>query len=160
MEHQFSFKYTKHTFETLTDKEQHFLQQAIDATTHAYAPYSRFHVGCAILMTNDSIITASNMENAAYPASICAERVALSHIHSLKTPHSIKAIAIAYHNHNKPEDNHIISPCGECRQVIMETAIRQRQPIEVWLIGSKSNIIYLKSQEYLLPFGFDPSQLL
>lgn len=100
-----------------TDAE--LLQKAQKAVETAYAPYSNFNVGAAVLLENGKIIIGNNQENAAYPSSLCAERVAIYQASAIYPNVPVKAIAISCKAKgllvNKP-----ISPCGSCRQAISE----------------------------------------
>lgn len=130
-------------------------EMALEAAKNAYVPYSKFHVGASVLLENGEIISASNQENAAYPSGICAERNALFYAGSLypNVP-VVELILVAINKDGRVEN---ISPCGACRQVLMETSMRFK-PFKVLLAGEKK-IIMLKDSKTLLPFGFDGSDL-
>jgi cytidine deaminase len=100
---------------TLNHDDRQLLEKAREATGHAYAPYSNFHVGAAARLSNGEIMTGSNQENASFPAGICAERVLLSAASSLYPYVDITAMAVSY---NQPEERskEPIAPCGICRQ--------------------------------------------
>lgn len=130
--------------------------EAMKATSRAYAPYSRFHVGAAVLLDNGEIVSASNQENAAYPSGLCAERVALFYAGSRYPGVAVKAIAIAAMSGGKVVEG--ISPCGGCRQVMLEAETRAAAPIKVFLCGA-SSMRSVDSVADLLPVGFDGSKL-
>lgn len=136
------------------------LQAANGAVELSYAPYSRFHVGAALLLSNGEIVKGSNQENASFPAGICAERVALSVASSLFPLEKITAVAISYRNGAESDSfNHILSPCGICRQSLLETTQRQQHAIEVVLSSPTGQIIYLKNAANLLPLAFSSNHL-
>lgn len=136
------------------------LRAANDAVQLSYAPYSRFHVGAALLLSNGEIVKGSNQENASFPAGICAERVALSVASSMFPLEKITAVAIAYRSGAESDSfNHILSPCGICRQSLLETTQRQQYAIEVILSNPTGQIIYLKNADSLLPLAFSSHHL-
>ncbi len=130
---------------------QSLVQAALKATEQAYAPYSNFHVGAALLLANGEIVTGSNQENVAYPSGLCAERVALFHAGHQYPTVPVQAIAIAASTKGKQVER--ISPCGACRQVMLETEQRGGHPIKVLLCGAKE-ILIAESAASLLPLCF------
>ena len=127
----------------LTKELQELAIAAKKASNTAYSPYSKFKVGAAVLLENGKIISGSNQENSAYPSGLCAERVALFYANSQHPKIAIKAIAIvAFHNNNELEQP--VYPCGSCRQVIIESQSRQKNPIQVLFIGKKNPALYRK----------------
>jgi len=134
------------------------IQAAREATKNAYAPYSNFKVGAAVLLDNGKIITGNNQENAAYPSGLCAERVAVFAASSQYPDAVIKAVAITAHS-----DNFIIntpiSPCGACRQVLAEYEYKTGKNIKLILTGNKGKVLIIKCVKSLLPFTFDASDL-
>jgi cytidine deaminase len=133
------------------------MQAAGKAVKKAYAPYSGFKVGAAVQLDDGQIIQGSNQENAAYPSGLCAERVALFAAASQFPGKKIKAIAITAEN--KKGEPTPVTPCGSCRQVMLEYEIRQGEPVEIFLYGPDQTILHFSSTEDLLPFGFNNSQL-
>lgn len=129
---------------------------AFAAAKNAYAPYSKFNVGAAVLLDNGEIVTASNQENAAYPSGLCAERVALFYAGANYPDQPVRAIAIAALTGGKVVEG--ISPCGGCRQVMLETETRADSQVKILLCGTDS-IRVIGSAAYLLPVGFDGSDL-
>ncbi len=159
MVEQHRFEYEKlNTADELSGDDKLLLAKAKQATVHAYAPYSGFHVGAAALLSNGEIITASNQENASYPAGICAERVLLSAAAAMHPNVGINTIAISYNN-TKGSSNKPVSPCGICRQSLVEHEVRFKHPIKIILSGMEGNILMLKSSSLLLPFGFSASDM-
>ncbi|WP_425077438.1 cytidine deaminase [Psychroserpens sp. S379A] len=134
------------------------MQEAIEARKNAYAPYSKFKVGAAILLDNGEVVIGNNQENAAYPSGMCAERVAIFYA-SAKYPKA-KFLKMALtagsieHDTSSP-----IPPCGACRQVISEYEIKQDAPIEIYFMGKTGKVIKSNSLANLLPLGFDSSYL-
>lgn len=148
-------------FEELDAQCQQLVNVAKEATRSAYAPFSKFRVGAAILMENGEIVTGSNQENAAFPAGICAERAACFYASSHFPDVPMKKIAIAAwtisgHKPGTPFEECFqrrpVSPCGVCRQALMEYE-RLYGPIEVILYGS-DEIYILPSVASLLPLSF------
>lgn len=144
-------------FEELTKADQILLKSAMEATSRSYAPYSRFSVGAAALLGNGTVVTGTNQENAAYPSGLCAERTTLFYANSQYPDQPITTLAIAARTENdfieKP-----IPPCGACRQVILETEKRYKQPIRILLYG-KECIYEIKNIGDLLPLSFDASAM-
>jgi len=134
------------------------LAVAIQQLDHAYAPYSKFHVGAAVLLEDQSIYPGCNQENASYPLCMCGERVALYNAAANKPGVLIKSLAITAKNLQKKLDQPV-SPCGACRQVILEYENKQNSPIEIILKGDTPEVYYFASSKILLPFGFDSSFL-
>ena len=161
MRQQISFDYQLFTNnQELDETFQKLLISSKTAVKLSYAPYSRFHVGAAILLSNGEIVAGGNQENASFPAGICAERVALSVASSLYPGEKVVAIAIAYLNPEvgeKQED--ILSPCGICRQSILETADKQQSDIQILLSSPSGKIILVDSAHHLLPLAFSSSNL-
>ncbi len=134
----------------LTDAQQQLISAATGALESAYAPYSKFKVGAALLMEDGSIVTGSNQENAAYPSGLCAERVAFFNAASQFPGKTIKAVAITT---SYPMDQPI-APCGACRQVMAEYELKQDAPISIILHANEQNIYVLESCRDMLPLYF------
>ncbi|MEN9928709.1 MAG: cytidine deaminase [Bacteroidota bacterium] len=134
------------------------MHQAIEIRKKAYAPYSHFRVGTAILLSNGKTILGSNQENAAYPSGLCAERVAIFQAGALYPEANIVSIAItAASDHNptlKP-----IPPCGACRQSMYEYEAKQEQLIPVYFMGESGEVYKSNSIGNLLPLSFDKKSL-
>lgn len=133
------------------------MNAAIEATTRSYAPYSRFSVGAAALLYNGTVVTGTNQENAAYPSGLCAERTALFYANSQYPDQPVVMLAIAARTEKDFVDTPI-PPCGACRQVILETEKRYKQPIRILLYG-KECIYEIQSIGDLLPLSFDASAM-
>ncbi len=137
----------------LNETDRKLVEQSQKALNASYSPYSRFRVGAAVLLENGKIITGNNQENAAYPSGLCAERVALFYANAQYPETSVKAIAISASGDNKNFTKEFISPCGSCRQVILETENRFKTPIRIILYGS-DKIVVFESASSLLPMAF------
>lgn len=142
----------------LSPEDAQLLLNARAATSKAYAPYSQFQVGAVAMLNNGEMIAGSNQENASYPVGICAERVLLSAISSLYNGVAIKAIAISYHN-LKGDSKNPVSPCGICRQSLLEQTIRQNQPIKLILSGMEGVVYILEDAAALLPLSFTANDM-
>ena len=134
------------------------MQEAKNAINSAYAPYSHFQVGAAILLANGKVVIGNNQENAAYPSGMCAERVAVWSAASRYPDVVIKKIAIAVKSKNQEIDQPV-APCGACRQSLLEYEVKQKEPIEVFFMGEIGKVIKANSLKDLLPFSFDQSFL-
>ncbi|WP_430811223.1 MULTISPECIES: cytidine deaminase [unclassified Carboxylicivirga] len=138
--------------------EQDLTQAAEEACKTAYAPFSKFRVGAAVLLENGKVITGSNQENAAYPSGLCAERVALFYANAQYPDTPVKAIAIAASNANGFIETPV-APCGACRQVMLQTELRFGAAYDILLVG-KQAINKLKSCKDLLPLTFEGKELI
>lgn len=143
----------------LADTDASLLQEAIKATDIAYAPYSKFKVGAAALLANGEIIKGSNQENASYPVGLCAERVLLSAASSVYPGVPIITMAITYKSESG-KSNRPISPCGVCRQTLVEYETLLKQPIRLILGGMEGKVWIIPKASSLLPFGFSGEDLL
>lgn len=137
---------------------QNLMQEAIAIRKKAYAPYSNFKVGTALLLDNSKIILGSNQENAAYPSGLCAERVAIYQAGTLYPEAKILKIAISAASGNSTTSAPI-PPCGSCRQSIAEYEIKQNTPIEIYFMGEIGSIYKSDSLKNLLPLLFDKNFL-
>lgn len=145
---------TKYSYEELDLTVQELISAAKKAAQEkAYAPYSRFKVGTAVRLDDNTIETGSNQENAAYPSGLCAERVTIFHANSEHPGKAIKMLAIAAIDENGNFTEDPISPCGSCRQVMIETEKRYNQKIKTILYGTKE-IFAVDSAQTLLPLSF------
>ena len=140
-------------FEELNQEEQHLLELAIEATNRSYAPYSNFRVGAALLLNNGVEIAGCNQENAAYPAGLCAERSALFAAGAQYPDVPVKLLAIAARTPKGELQAEPVSPCGVCRQVIIETETRYRQPVRILLYG-RDRIYAIDGISSLMPLSF------
>jgi cytidine deaminase len=143
---------------TLDKADANLLEQARKNTASAYAPYSEFKVGAAALLANGEIVNGSNQENASTPVGLCAERVLLSAISSLFPDIAIQTMAISFHNMNGASD-HPISPCGICRQTILEYQLRLKHPIRLILSGMEGVVYVVPDAAQLLPMSFTSNDM-
>ena len=134
------------------------LEKAKQALPNAYAPYSNFHVAAAILLSDGSVVTGTNQENAAYPSGMCAERVALFTVSSQHPGKIIKKIVVLARLANGTEFAPATS-CGACRQVMLEYEQRQGEPFEVIMQNQDRHWVKTASAETLLPFCFSNESL-
>jgi cytidine deaminase len=144
--------------EDLNDKDLQLFQRAKEALKNAYAPYSQFYVGAALLLENGVIVTGNNQENAAYPSGLCAERVALFHASSQYPDQKIITIAVSAASKNKVV-NKPVSPCGACRQAISEYEIKFRSPVKMILGGESGEVYISDAMTNLLPLTFTSEDL-
>lgn len=140
-----------YAYDELSDDDRRLVDEAKRMTATSYAPYSRFHVGAAILMADGSVVTGSNQENAAYPSGTCAERTAAYHASAVKPGVAMKKIAVAAWTGGRFQGRPI-SPCGACRQALAEYE-KLYGPIEVLLYGEEC-VYVLPSVASLLPLTF------
>jgi cytidine deaminase len=137
---------------------QQLMEFAIKARENAYAPYSKFKVGAAILLDNKEVVIGSNQENASYPSGLCAERTAIYYAGAKHPNAKILKMALTASSQNQVTDSPI-PPCGACRQAISEYEIKQDQPIEIYFMGATGKVVKSNSLANLLPLGFDRSFL-
>jgi cytidine deaminase len=133
---------------------QNLMDQAVEIRKNAYAPYSKFRVGAALLLDNGKIILGSNQENAAYPSGLCAERVAVFYAGANYPEATILKMAITAASDTN-QTTAPIPPCGSCRQSLAEYEIKQDAPIEIYFMGETGQIYKSDSLKNLLPFMFD-----
>jgi cytidine deaminase len=139
--------------------EKSLCEKARQILVNAYAPYSKFYVGAALLLEDGTIVTGTNQENAAYPSGLCAERVAIFYASSIHPTKKISCIAIAYKNGRATTNTKPISPCGSCRQAIAEYEVKFKSPIKILMLGENDEVYESESIANLLPLMFDGSSL-
>lgn len=140
----------------LSPLDMELMNRAVAAAREAYAPYSHFHVGAALMLTNGKMVVGSNQENAASPSGACAETVALTQAGVLYPKVAIRDMAIVALK--KEQLTGQISPCGNCRQVMLEYEKRGGSPIRILLCG-KEKVRILSSAKSLLPLSFSEEDL-
>lgn len=144
--------------EELSSEDQELITVARDAAKLAYAPYSKFMVGAAIRLESGRIVHGANVENAAFPSGICAERTAIAGAVSNYPEDKPVALAIA-----AMSDEEVIaesvSPCGNCRQVIAEEELRSGKQIRI-ILACRNKIQVLESISPLLPLQFSRKSLM
>ena len=145
------------SFEELEASDKELVEKALAATDNSYAPYSKFNVGAALRLADGRIVIGANQENAAYPSGLCAERTAVFAAQANYPEQPITTLAIAARNVNgmmpKP-----ITPCGACRQVILEIEERYRRPVRILLYGTEG-VYIVSSVRDLLPLCFVDSSM-
>lgn len=139
--------------EELSEPEHLLVEAAIEATKRSYSPYSHFSVGAALLLENGKTVIGCNQENAAFPAGLCAERTAIFAAGAQYPDVPVTMLAIAARNSKGELTDEPISPCGTCRQVMIETETRFKHPIRILLYGKKC-IYVLEGIKQLMPLSF------
>ena len=139
-------------YNELLPEEKNLIDCAKEACSRAYAPYSQFRVGAAVSLANGEIVTGNNQENVAFPSGLCAERTTLFYANSQYPDQAVLSLAIAAFTQGDFIDRPI-SPCGACRQVILETEMRYKRPIRIFLYGKNETYI-IEGINDLLPLAF------
>ncbi len=142
----------------LPNSIQDLMNKAHKARENAYAPYSHFKVGAAVMLDSGEIVSGNNQENAAYPSGMCAERVAVFHAGSTNPNATIKTMTLTASSLNKKVVAPV-PPCGACRQVLAEYEVNQKTPITIYFMGETGKIVKANSIKDLLPLTFDNSYL-
>src|SRR5580700_7396642 len=155
--HRFAFD-VYDSIDQLNPEDAGLLREAWQETEYAYAPYSQFRVGAVARLSDGSLISGSNQENASFPVGICAERVLLSAVSASHTSAYIDSLAITYTDENGKSD-HPISPCGICRQTLLEYEQRMRHPLRLILSGKEGKVYIVHSASSLLPLAFAATEL-
>jgi cytidine deaminase len=137
---------------------RNLMEQAVSIRKKAYAPYSKFRVGAALLLDNGKVVLGSNQENAAYSSGLCAERVAVFQAGAIYPDAKIMMMAITAASDTNTTTAPI-PPCGSCRQSIAEYEVKQNFPIEIYFMGEVGNTYKSASLKNLLPFMFDKNFL-
>ena len=151
------FEFTIYEFNELETSYQELINKAKEQVNKAYAPYSKFHVGAAVELENGEIFGGSNQENSAYPSGLCAERVAMFYANAQFPNTPVKTLAIAAFTNDKFLETPI-TPCGSCRQVLLETEMRYEKDITILLYGTEK-VYLIKNSRQLLPLCFEKSSL-
>lgn len=139
-------------FDELSEEDQELVSMAREATQNSYAKYSRFYVGAALRLQDGRIVRGANQENAAFPSGLCAERTAIFAAQANYPEQPIIALAIAARNdHGFTQEP--VTPCGSCRQVMLEIEDRYQSPVRMLLYGTRG-IYVLKSTRDLMPLCF------
>lgn len=142
------------SYDEFSNEDKELIDAAREAATRSYAPYSRFNVGAAVRLSDGTIVTGNNQENAAYPSGLCAERTTLFWAGSQHPDKAVTTLAIAA----RTESGELpvpIPPCGACRQVILETEQRYKQTIRIILFGKRESYLIEDGINALLPLRFD-----
>lgn len=149
---QFTYELLPH-WNHLSESDQTLVHQALEAMEKAYAPYSKFKVGASVLLATGQVICGSNQENIAFPSGLCAERVALNYVGANFPGLVIDTLCIVAKGELMPKEQ-LLSPCGSCRQVMLESENRQDTPIRVILVNQDQRTMIVHRVKDLLPFGF------
>ncbi len=156
---EFAISYEEYSgIDELKTEDRSLLEHARKAIKSAYAPYSTYHVGAAVLLSDGQIVTGNNQENVAYPSGICAERVALFYASSQFPDIPVKAIAVTakakHFNVKSP-----VTPCGSCRQVMAEIENRYHSELRLIMHGENGKIIIVEGVKNILPLMFTAEEL-
>lgn len=146
------------SIEELPGEDKSLLEKAMVAMKRAYAPYSMYNVGAAVLLENGEIFLGSNQENVAYPSGLCAERVALFAAGAQYPDVAVKTIAVTAHTDNFKIEGPV-APCGACRQVMAETETRHKKPVRVIMGNATDEIFVIEKIGDLLPLMFEAEEL-
>ena len=154
MEKKISIEYTQLAdWKELNYSDQQLVRAAEDVMNSAYAPYSKFSVGASLMLSNGEIIKGSNQENIAYPSGLCAERVALFYAGSNFPKEKVETLCVVAKG-DLIDVNTLLSPCGGCRQVMVETESRQDKKYRVIMINQNGSVVIFNSATDLLPLAF------
>lgn len=154
MEKEFTLKYAQLDHWKELPTEDHMLVEAAQSImADAYAPYSKFRVGASLLLEDGTVLKGSNQENIAYPSGLCAERVVLFYAGANHPNIKIQTLCIVAKG-DLVDVNTILSPCGGCRQVMVESEKRQEQAFRVILVCQNDIAIVTESAASLLPLAF------
>lgn len=140
-------------FDELSEAGRSLVEKAREMTFNSYAPYSRFKVGAAILLSDGTVVTGANQENAAFPSGTCAERSACFYAHAQYPRQKFEKIAIAARGTDDEFLADPVSPCGACRQALLEYEKLAGHDVEVILAG-RDKVYVLPSVSSLLPLTF------
>ena len=141
------------TMEELPQQDADLMRCAHEAARNAYAPYSNFNVGAAVRLANGAVVLGNNIENAAYPSGLCAERVAMFGAMAQYPNVPIEALAITAYSAKKPVEEPV-APCGACRQVMVEVEQVSKQPLRVLCQGDTGPVMVFDGVESLMPLIF------
>lgn len=137
----------------LSAEDLQLVEKAREVAKNAYAPFSGFHVGACLRLSDGSTVTGSNQENAAFPSGLCAERVALFYAGANFSDLAIETLCIVAKGDFMPPENDL-APCGSCRQVMLESENRQKHPFKVLLVNADDSVNCFETASDLLPLNF------
>ena len=146
------------TLDEMDPQDAELMRRAHEATQSAYAPYSKFNVGAAVRLANGEIVTGNNIENAAYPSGLCAERVAMFAAMAKYPGVAFVALAVTAHSQTKVIAEPV-APCGACRQVMVEVEQRSKRPMRILCQGETGPVMAFDGIESLMPFVFQDKLL-
>jgi cytidine deaminase len=142
----------------LSVADQTLMNAAIEARSRAYAPYSHFHVGAAVLLSDGTIVLGNNQENVAYPSGLCAERTALFAAGANFPGKAILRIAISASSNDFEVDSPVY-PCGACRQVMSEYEQLSKLPMDILMMGKTGKVHAVSGLINILPVAFNADKL-
>lgn len=142
----------------LAPADEALMQAAKNALLHAYAPYSQFNVAAAVLLENGEVLTGTNQENASYPAGLCAEGTVFSAASAMYPNIAVKKLAVTVHS-EKHLISRPVSPCGICRQRILEYENRYNSDIQIFMMGEEGQVYSVNSVKDLMPLSFSKDSL-
>lgn len=154
--HQLTFRFRRLLYADLGVDDRALVDAAHRAAKRAYAPYSNFLVGAAARLADGSVVEGNNQENASFPAGICAERTALHAALAARPSARVESMAVMV---PQVEGDEPVSPCGICRQALLEQENRQDAPLRVILATASGHAIVIERASDLLPLHFDRSFL-
>lgn len=157
MKRKLTLSYEEITTEQLDETDKTLVEQAKEAVEGSYAPYSDFHVGCAVRLIDGTIVKGANQENVSYPCGNCAERSALFYAET-NYPNTILTDMAIIAKSKETFTEAPTAPCGLCRQALLEAEERQKRPLRILMCG-KRKIWIVKSVKELLPFNFDAESI-
>ncbi|MBI6115545.1 cytidine deaminase [Salegentibacter maritimus] len=146
------------SIEELPEVIRDLMKQAMRARDNAYAPYSQFKVGAALVLNNNEVVTGSNQENASYPSGLCAERTAIYYAGAKYPEAQINYMVISAKSMKHKVDAPV-PPCGACRQALVEYEVKQKSEIPVFFMGESGQVMKANSIKDLLPLMFDKTAL-
>ena len=141
------------SIEELSKLDQECISKAHEIARQAYAPYSKFHVGAALLMSDGEVVLGSNQENIAFPSGLCAERVALFYAGANFPNKSVQKLFVVAKG-DLIDKKAVLSPCGNCRQVMLESRKRQEKDFSIYLVGQDDSVTIFDSIYDLMPLAF------
>ena len=153
-----NYYYEYYSLEELEESDRLLINEAKKAVENAYAPYSNYSVGAALLLENGKIVLGNNQENVAFPSGMCAERVALFYASAYYPDIPIKAVAVIAKSETVNIDSPV-TPCGSCRQVFAEFENKYNAKIKILLKGNTGKIFIVDGIEHLLPLLFSANEL-
>lgn len=153
MLHTFHFQYEEIPTADLAVADQYIVAKAVEALGGSHSPYSHYSVGAALRLQNGEIILGANQENVSYPCTTCAERTALNYAQTLFPSQPVEVVAIVARRQGVAQIEDNVSPCGLCRQAMLEVERRQGSPVRILLVG-RMNTIIVDSVASLLPLAF------
>ena len=150
---QLTINYSMYELSELTPEDRELVDKAMQMTEASYAPYSNFHVGAALRLENGVVVGGCNQENAVLPAGVCAERSAIFSAGAQYPDQAVTKLAIAARAGDGKLTEQPVSPCGICRQVMVETETRFQQPMRILLYG-ETGVYVIDGIKELMPLAF------